>query len=293
MPTFPTFRFVTVHRPIPDALTLRWALVPHDWPMDDLKFVIFRAETPQGPWEEIGLAEEGAWAFTDYALHAPTVLRSYYHIVRCLSKTERKYVDSSWVDSKAEQDHIATELIRKKMIYLMTRGGCQAALMAKKTWGSNCSRCYSNEKMSATDPDCPNCFGTGFTGGYLHPVYLPAIINPPKKSVVASQIVFDPRQIYAEVGYMPVVNPDDVFTDVKQNIRYKVKEVSPYTHRLVTVSQTLLLMRIDENDNLYSLPVPEINPHNYAGRAWDLVQPRNKNWMNRNVSDYKLENRNP
>lgn len=261
--------------------------------MADLRFVIFRAEAPQGPWEEIGMAEEGSWAFTDYELHAPTVLRSYYHIVRCVSKTERKYVDSSWVDSKPEQDHIATELIRKKMIYLMTRGGCQAAIMAKKTWGANCSRCYNHEKMSATDPDCPNCFGSGYTGGYLHPVYLPAIINPPKKSVVASQIVFDPRQIYAEIGYMPVVNPDDVFTDVKQNIRYKVKEVAPYTHRLVTVSQTLLLMRIDENDNLYSLSVPEINPHNYAGRAWDLVQPRNKNWMNRNVSDYKLENRNP
>lgn len=261
--------------------------------MGDIAFAIYRSESPQGPWEELGLAEEGAWAFTDYTLHAPTVLRSYYHVVRCLSKSGKGYRDSLWVDSKPEQDHIATELIRKKMIYLMTRGGCQAALMAKKTWGAACARCYNYEKMLAQDPDCPNCFGTGFTGGYLKPVYVPAIINPPKKSVIASSIVYDPRQIYAEIGYMPIVNPDDVFTDVKQNIRYKVKEVAPYTHRLVTVTQTLLLMRIDENDNLYSIAIPEINPNSYAGRAWDLVQPRNPNWMNRNVSDYKLENRNP
>jgi len=282
VPTFPTFRFVSSYRPIPDALTLRWALNPHDWPLSDLAFVIFRSETPQGPWEDVGSV-----------LHAQTVMRSYYHIIRCLSKTERKYVDSSWVDSKPEQDHIGTELIRKKMVYLMARGGCQAAMMAKKTWGATCSRCYNYEKMAATDPDCPNCFGTGFTGGYLKPVYLPALINPPQKSIVAAQIVFVPGQIYAEIGYMPIVNPDDVFTDVRQNIRYKVKTVSPYTHRLVTVSQTLLLIRIDENDNLYSISIPEINPNSYAGRAWDLVQPRNPSWMNRNVGDYKFENKTP
>lgn len=293
MPTFPTFRFVTVSRPVPDALTLRWALNPHDWPLTDLAFVLFRAESPQGPWEEIGFAEEGTWAFTDYALHAPTVLRSYYHVVRCVSKEGKGFTDSTWVDAKPDQDHIATELIRKKMIYLMTRGGCQAAIMAKKTWGAACSRCYSYEKMTATDPDCPNCFGTGYTGGFIKPIYLPALINPPKKSVVAAQIIFDPRQIYAEIGYTPTANPDDVFIDVKQNIRYRIKEVSPYSHRLVTVSQTLLLMRIDENDNIYSIAVPEVNPNGYAGRAWDLVQPRNPNWMNRNVSDYKLESHTP
>lgn len=291
MATFPTFRHVTVHRPIPDAIQLRWSLVPHDWPLDDLGFVIFRANTPQGPWEEVGHAEEGAMHFVDYGVYAPAVLRNYYYVVRAASKTGGKnYIDSSWVDCRPEQDHIATELIRKKQVFLMTRGGCQGAILVKKTWGALCSRCYNHQKMLASDPDCPNCFGTGYTGGYLQPMYLPALINPPKKAIVAADIVYDPRQIYAEVGFMPQVNPDDIFVDVKMNIRYKVQDVSPSSHRQVVVSQILLLLRADENDDIYSIPVPEVNPNSYVGRSWDLVQPRIPDWSNRNVSDYAVGN---
>jgi len=274
-------------------MMLRWALNPHDWPQTDLVFVIFRSQSPQGPWEEVGFVEEGVWVYTDFAIYSPAVLRNFYYIVRCASRAGKGYVDSTWVNAQPEQDNVATEMIRKKMVFLYTRGGSQAAVLCAKTWGSACSRCYNYEKMQATDPDCPNCFGTGYTGGYVKPVYVPAIINPPRKSVVAAGLVYSPRNIYAEIGYMPLTNEGDLFVDVKQNVRYTVKEVQPYSHRLVTVSQTLVLNRLEENDNVYSIPVPEVNPNSYAGRAWDLVQPRKKEWMLRNVSDYDLERHSP
>lgn len=289
----PAFRFVTVHRPVPDAVLLRWALEPHSWDMSDIAFVIFRASTPQGPWEDVGTAQEGTWTFTDYGVISPFVARQYYYILRAVSKSGKGYKDSSWVATQPEQDHIASELIRKKLLYLTTRGGSQAAILIRKTWGARCSRCLNYQKMQASDPDCPNCYGTGYTAGYTPPVYLPALLNPAKKAIVDAGVIFEPRQTYAEVGYMPLVHPDDLFVDVRQNIRYTIKDVQPFMHRNVTVAQTLTLTIIDESDIRYALPVPSVNENDYTGRSWDLVQPRKTDWMLKNVADYAAPGRQP
>jgi hypothetical protein len=125
--------------------------------------------------------------------------------------------------------------------------------------------------MIATDPDCPDCFGTGYTGGYLRPVYLPALMNPPQKAIVAGGIPYEAGQSYMELANTPKIHPDsDVIVDVRNNIRYKAKLVTQFTHRMAVVSQIAQLIRVDENDVVYSIKV-EQPPAAPEGRGWDLV----------------------
>jgi hypothetical protein len=280
MADLPRFKNVAVHRLTPDSLIVRWTLAPHSWPMEDIAFVIFRGATPQGPWEEIAKIDDGIHSYLDADVYAPVVHRNYYYVVRFVSKSGNGYVDSSWADCGPDPDHIATELIRKRLVWLMTRGKLVGAVLTRKTWGAPCSVCYNAQRMVATNADCPNCHGVGYTGGYLQPFYTPCSIGYPVREVQsAGPVEFEAATTVAEIGYLPVTNPQDVFVDVRNNVRYTINRVSLRSHQMVPVAQTLTLTRVDEHASLYDIPVPAINPGEYIGSSWDLVYPGSRRWL--------------
>lgn len=267
---FPEFRSVTVFRPNGRMLGLHWSLRPHAWDMTDLAFVVFRSTGPTGPWEEIGVAEPGRFEFTDTDVVGAGIHRSYYFIVRCASVSQQGYSDSPVRRLEHDPDHIALEMIRKKNLFLLARGGIAGAVVPRKSWGAKCSRCYNYERGLPEDPDCPICYGTGFTGGYLNPVLIPMLFNPPRMAIVNAGLKYEPHQIYVELANWPIAYPHDVVVDRVMNIRYRIDQVTPTSHRMHIVSQVAMLLRVDENDVLYDLPIPGAEKKLEA-RSWDLV----------------------
>jgi hypothetical protein len=170
-----------------------------------------------------------------------------------------------------DPDNIALEMVRKKNIYLTVKGGVAIAALVKKTWGSKCSRCWNKQRMAAEDPDCPNCLGTGFTGGYLNPVYVSALFNPPKKVIVEAGLQYEPYNTYIEVANHPVLDKLDLIIDRKQNLRFSISQITTSTHRMHPIAQVALLNRVDENSIIYSVDIPE-PPHAKEGRSWDMVE---------------------
>jgi hypothetical protein len=270
MTDFPAFRFVTIQRPAPGALIVRWALQPHSWPLADLRFALYRASSPAGPWELQAEVEQGGWSWTDFNVFGSGVSRPYYYVVRCLSLTGKGYCDSAPTKHGPEADNIALEMIRKKLTYLYVKGGMLAAVFCVKTWGTNCSRCYNYERQEPTDDNCPDCFGTGYSGGYLNPVYVPALMNPPQRAIVSAGLVYETDTPFMEFGNTPELRPDDLVVNCLQNIRYRVKHVAPTTHRMALVAQMVSLVRVDENDIVYTLPI-KVPPNASIGRGWDLI----------------------
>lgn len=265
---FPEFRLTVCNRPQANTLSLRWSLAPTIYPLDDIRFLIFRSNAPNGPWEEIGVAEEGTFAFTDYGVLSAGVHRTYYYIVRAASISKKGFRDSKPFLLEHDPDRIALELVRKKNVFLQVNGGIALAVLVKKTWGARCARCYNTEKQLPSDPDCPSCFGTGFSGGFMKPVYVPGLMNPPKKVITDAGIEYEPSSVYAELANNPVLAVKDVIVDRKMNIRYTVEEVTPTTRRMHLVSQILTLLRVDENSILYTIDIPE-PPHAAEARSFD------------------------
>jgi hypothetical protein len=151
---------------------------------------------------------------------------------------------------------------------LRTRG--VAAVLVRRSWGPNCNRCYNQQRQVASDADCPDCYGTGYAGGFLNPAYSPAIFNPGKKAIISAGVEYDNGQIYMELANVPIVSPLDVVVDVRNHVRYEVREVTPYTHAQTVVSQICALNRLDENDARYTIPVDPIRAEEY-GAGWNLL----------------------
>lgn len=268
---FPRFRFTHVTRPNANVLTVRWSIQPTAYPMEDIFFEIFRSNGPKGPWDMIGVAEQGRFEFTDYNVIGDPVARNYYYIVRAASASEKGFVDSDPQILQHDADNIAMELVRKKDVYLTTKGGISVGVLIKKTWGAKCSRCWNQARLMADDIDCPECYGTGFSGGYMNPVFIPALFNPPKNVIVDAGLKYEPYNVYAEFSNHPILDNGDVVIDRKQNIRYTIEQINVTSRRMHFISQIALLNRVDENSVVYTIEIPEPK-HAPEGRSWDMVE---------------------
>lgn len=254
---FPRFRLTIVRRTTPKELLIRWAIWPTDYDLSDIRYEIFRSQGSSGPWELVATPEEGAYQWIDRDVNSPWNIYGYYYMVRAASVSGNGFRDTEPVYNSHDPDHIANEMIRKKEVFFRARAGVACAILGKKSWGSKCARCWDPVKKLPRDPDCPNCFGTGFAGGYLKPFYLYALVQPPRESVLRAGAPFVDGTTYAEIGPNPYVDPGDVFVDRVTNLRYRIKSVQQAAHRQYVVSQILTLAIVDENDVVYKLAIPE------------------------------------
>jgi len=64
---------------------------------------------------------------------------------------------------------LVKEIERKELLRLKKAAGQEGVLLKRRLFGAPCDcRDYMTEE--ATNSDCPECFGTGFVGGYFEPV---------------------------------------------------------------------------------------------------------------------------
>lgn len=271
--SFPQFRLVTVRNPSFDALVLRWALMPTIYPLTDLAFEIFRGQSPQGPWELLGEAEDGAYHYVDFDAKGFTSFRNYYYIVRMADKTGKGYRDSHPVVLEADPDGVAMGMVRKKIVYLRAKGGTPMAALLRKRWGAKCSRCWDEARKLAADAHCPLCFGTGFAGGFLKAIPIPAM--QPQATLKAYQLIGDAKyqtdQTVFELANYPYLSPEDVLVDRVHNLRYQVERVEQRTHRGHIVSQLAVGTLLAESSPLYGLILPE-HYETSVGRSFDMVK---------------------
>lgn len=254
-PDFPCFRQVLIFNPAESVLNIRWSLWPTNYDLDKITFEIFRSNSPTGPWDYLGSVSGGRFEYTDYKAPGAFTIRTFYYIVRI--STDAYYRDSKPTILTHDPDPIAQEMIRKKNLSLVVKNGIPLAVLLKKTWGPKCSRCWHSERLAATDADCPECFGTGYSGGYMNPVYLPGSVNLPEKMVANAQISYEPANIYAEISNHPIAEEGMVVVDQRLNVRYRVGEVNQTTHRGYVISQILTLTRLDTNSIVNTIPVKE------------------------------------
>jgi hypothetical protein len=231
--------------------------MPTDYDLADIRVEIFRAQGAEGPWDLMATAEEGAFQWYDRDVNSPWNIVAYYYLLRVASISGKGFRDSAVIYASHDPDHIAKEMIRKKQVFFRARAGVSSAILAKKGWGSKCARCFDTVKKLPTDPDCPDCYGTGYPGGYMKPFRVLALLQPLREAIIRAGVPYVEGTVYAEIGPDPYVDPGDVLVDQVMNLRYRIQSVQQAAHRQYTVSQILTLALLDENDVVYKIPIEE------------------------------------
>lgn len=254
--TFPEFRNVNVWRPAHKHLGIRWVIQATGYDLSDISYAIFRSQSETGPFEQIATVEEGAYHYVDHDIDAGDA-RLFYYIIRAASKTGKGYRDSEVATLEHDADSIALTMIRQKMVFMERKSGVPIAVLQRKQWGAYCSRCWDKIRNMPRDPDCPDCFGTGFSGGYLKPAYAFALLNPTQSDIVRVGMPYMTDSTYLELANYPNLSVYDVIVDRVLNQRYKVDKVKFNTHRMAIVSQIAQVTKVDEHDQVYNIDVPQ------------------------------------
>lgn len=170
---------------------------------------------------------------------------------------------ASWVEGEGRQLIYMPRFIKSDNLY------------------GQCSRCVDEHGREITDNDCPDCFGTGFNGGYYPPI---TGIDAPfqrcygffntdkistdwqKSGVVVTQ---QNQQVYIKLKRQPFLS--DLLIDDK-GVRYRVgNEIDAWSFNNVQIGYVATVYMMTSTDTLYRVPVPAL-PNMSGHSATALTQ---------------------
>jgi len=160
--------------------------------------------------------------------------------------------------------HIS-EIIKEKIDKaIRSVDGEPYALLARKILGSPCSVCRNVFTNTASDPNCPVCFGTGIEGGYYKgiSVFLRKLKIPNRRYVSEQKPAFQtsPDEIF-QGSAKNLMKEGDVLVNLKTGVRFKIYAVEMSSFRNIPVDQTIYAKRIKGDVIEKKIPVP---PNLYA-----------------------------
>jgi len=139
-----------------------------------------------------------------------------------------------------------------------------------------CTRCVDDRGKTITDRDCPDCFGTGFNGGYGVPV---TGVDAPyqrcygftntdkittdwqKSGIVTAQ---QNQVIYMKVRQQPALS--DLIIREADNLRYRVgDEVDDWSFNGQQIGYVITVFQMPPDDPAYNVQIPPLV--NMSGRS--------------------------
>ena len=125
---------------------------------------------------------------------------------------------------------IAKEICRKEYLMQAKRTNVTAVgwLLKRKRWGTPCPLCRDFDTGEVKSVDCPECFGTGFRGGYFPAVdFTFTLLDTPSRDFKWDETVSRTNNIAREgraVAY-PYIDTNDVYVKQDSGERYFVNAI--------------------------------------------------------------------
>lgn len=227
--------------------------VPHE--IYDYDFYVLKSEAALGPYEVIGGPFRDIYAFRDVRVHLLHQWRQYHYKIKTIHRVSGEEVTTGPASSTdPEPDLIAAEIIRQEDILFREFVGRKCILFPARTFGPACS-CFDVFTARRTRSGCKLCFGTGWLGGFMSPVEVFVQIDvSPKQQQETSLQTLQPGDTTGRMISFPPVAPNDILVET-ENVRWKVKTMTPTQRLRSTVRQELTLHQIPKGDIEYGLPV--------------------------------------
>lgn len=149
---------------------------------------------------------------------------------------------------------ILREMKRHKQI-ILERDGERTVVLMRKRAGTLCA-CYSCEYEDTAKPDCDDCFGTAFEGGYeaLPDVLVRMLTLSEILGRVPQGVQFQSNPKGWNIDYPIFTNGDVVVR--RDGYRYEVNKLDPRRTQGVLTEQDFDMIALETSHPVYKVPVP-------------------------------------
>lgn len=250
---------ITVRTLSLDFLLVEWRVKPTNRPINDFDFVVFRSQSPGGPFVKVSDELVETFAFADVHASQKARWRKWNFKVMAIERATGEFTESEVTSNGEKPDRIALSIIRRNNLILKVKNGIDAFVFVERTFGQKCT-CLDPVKQRKKRSDCPICLGTTFVGGFLDPIQIRVNISPsPKVSQFANFGELQPNQTAGWMSNFPELKQRDLVVEAVANgTRWRVTRVSTTRKNRALVHQNLLLTEINRSDIEWKLQLPEL-----------------------------------
>jgi len=157
-----------------------------------------------------------------------------------------------------DPDKYALEIIRREAIALRADyAGQPICVLRKRTLEpTRCTSCWDAILRRVNDPDCPDCYGTGFVSGYYSAISGLATITAASRVKQMTQFgEFDQSYKVLYMGPYPFIYPRDIFED-QMGRRWRINKVNTVEKNGQIINQSAQVSEIDREDIVYTIDIP-------------------------------------
>jgi hypothetical protein len=155
------------------------------------------------------------------------------------------------------------EMLRRERLHMEKLTGLPGWLLRRIVNGPRCAECVNEITGEAMSSECPECFGTGFDGGYYDafPLWASWDDAPPGGDATGRE-GSGPRELHpatAVIPAFPSAKYEDILVDRGTGMRYSVDRSESIAFRSAPVKQKLTLSRLQPAHPAYGVPIPELS----------------------------------
>jgi len=245
-----------------DFLEVTWEIENTTLDVHDFQLVIFRSESPIGPWDPVGGPFEDRYRFVDNGVNLLDRWRQIYYKIVSTEKADTTNVEESDAFTfHAEPDLIAAEIQRLERLVWEEFAGRRCFIFPVRTFGQRCPHCYDGSDKGKGHTSqrqrshCLTCYGTTYVRGYFDPIEIFIQIDPSAKSnQVLPMAERQQSDTSARLPNFPLVKPRDIIVET-ENRRWRVVRMTPTERLRSVVHQELVLHEIAKGDIEFQLPI--------------------------------------
>jgi hypothetical protein len=157
---------------------------------------------------------------------------------------------------------IAREFVRQRLVqYKQPPGGQRGYLLKRRETGLPCPICLDFQTKEVRNPDCPNCFNTGFRCGYYYPMGCVWAQMQPRSHRVQLDAgqqrgTIDDIVVSADMLQTEMIGENDIWVNAVTDDRYYVHQINNVAEvRGVAVAANVELRLIPFSSIVYTIPV--------------------------------------
>ena len=247
-------RSVDIYPSIKGDTIIQWQLDPLAKALTSVEMEIYTSPDSVA-WEKIA-AVQNSYIYVDTERRTTgTQNRVFYKLVL---NGKYKHIACTFISTLSKRDRAMIKTIVRKELLHQRLGGKRGVLLKRRGNGEPCGVCLS-ETGEATDPNCPNCFGTGFKHGYYRATkYNVQEINPSVRAATHTSKVGTYKAQATKVRGLayPRLHTFDVWVDLATDRRYYVQDLEELTFKGIPILYSDIKLDLaPAEDIIYSIKV--------------------------------------
>lgn len=221
------FDSVTVDYSPGGASVVYWEMEPDYNPDHPVNYTLQWARSGDDNWTDVVTVTDTFWV-TDDTQRSFSALRRGHYRVQAVDDASRTHTSApSQIPSTWDKRdlNMANEL-RRRELKMYSKVGMKCWVLYRRHWGNKCTNCASPTTGQARDPQCQECYGTGYVGGYYRPYATRLMVIGSGQKITTKIGTTIGRSAQVRMCPQFPVNGKDVIVLKGEGRRYVVDEVT-------------------------------------------------------------------